>query len=112
MRNYRNLSIWEKGMEIAKETYLLAKELPNSEKYGLTSQITRSAVSIPSNIAEGCSRDTKNGFHYFMKVALGSCYELETQLTLITDLDIINDSSISLLKEKIIEEEKMINKTK
>ena len=80
MRNYKELQIWQKGIETVKEVYLFSKKLPLNEQYGLRSQITRSAVSIPSNIAEGCSRSSKKDFARFLEIALGSSYELDTQL--------------------------------
>ena len=82
MRNFRNLNIWKEGIEIVKEIYKLSQKLPSEEKFGLRSQITRAAVSIPSNIAEGCSRRTAKDFARFLDSALGSSFELETQIML------------------------------
>lgn len=93
--NYRQLKVWQVGMEIAKATYLLAAELPDSEKFGLVSQIRRSAVSIPSNIAEGTSRSSNKDFKRFLEIALGSCYELQTQLLLIQELGMGNEAQIA-----------------
>ncbi len=83
MRNFRTLNIWVEGINIVKQIYVLAASLPQEEKYGLRSQITRAAVSIPSNIAEGCSRGSDVEYKRFLEIAMGSLYELETQLTII-----------------------------
>ncbi len=75
MKNFRRLKIWEQGMEIVKKTYSLSKQLPADERFGLTSQITRAAISIPSNIAEGSSRTTGKDKKRFAEIALGSAFE-------------------------------------
>ena len=79
--------------------YLLMKTIPDEEKFGLISQIKRSAVSIPSNIAEGCAKKSNKDFSRFLEISLGSCYELETQLILCSDLELISQKTI---EEKII----------
>ncbi len=84
--NFRELNVWKKSMSLVFETYKLTRELPDVEKFGLVSQINRCAVSIPSNIAEGTSRITDKEITRFMNIAMGSAYELETQLMLITKL--------------------------
>jgi len=84
--NFRELNIWKNGMKIVKATYAVSKELPNEEKFGLTSQIQRCSVSIPSNIAEGSGRGTIKDFTNFLNISLSSSYELETQLILVNDL--------------------------
>lgn len=80
MRNFRNLEIWRSSIQLVSEIYKLTNNFPEYEKYGLVSQIRRCAVSIPSNIAEGCSRDTSKEFSRFIQIAIGSSFELETQL--------------------------------
>jgi len=90
MRDFRTLNIWKGGIAIVKQVYRLAEFLPVAEKYGLRSQICRSAVSIPSNIAEGCSRSSQVDFKRFLEIALGSSFELETQLIIIEELSIIS----------------------
>ena len=80
MRNFRELEIWKNGMKICSIVYDMIESFPDSERYGLRSQITRCAVSIPSNIAEGCSRTSELDFARFLEISLGSCYELETQM--------------------------------
>ncbi|MGV6861394.1 MAG: four helix bundle protein [Putridiphycobacter sp.] len=79
MHNFRELKVWNKAIEIVEGIYLLAKKLPESEKFTFTSQITRCSISIPSNIAEGAGRGTNKDFIRFLNMATGSCYELETQ---------------------------------
>ena len=80
--NFRELIIWKKAIDVVTSLYLLVVELPDVEKFGLKSQMSRSAVSIPSNIAEGSGRGTDKGFNRFLDIALSSSYELETQLIL------------------------------
>lgn len=99
MRNFRELDIWNLSRSLVKEIYLLMKTIPNEEKFSLISQIKRSAVSIPSNIAEGCAKKSNKDFSRFLEISLGSCYELETQLILCSDLELISEKTI---EEKII----------
>ena len=80
MNYFKEFKVWQKAIELGTETYLKSKDFPKEEIYGLTAQIRRSAVSIPSNIAEGCGRRTSKDFSNFLGVALGSAFELETQL--------------------------------
>ena len=89
MRNFRNYDIWKDSLNFVQEVYKLIKDLPSTEKYGLRSQITRSAVSIPSNIAEGAGRKSEKDFIRFLGVALGSSFELETQLIIAMNLNYI-----------------------
>jgi four helix bundle protein len=83
---YHSLLIWQKGFELSLIIYRLTKSFPDDERYGLVSQMRRSAVSIPSNIAEGYARGTKISFHQFLRIAHGSAAELETQLLLAKEL--------------------------
>jgi four helix bundle protein len=82
MNNYKELIVWQKSIDLVERVYQLAKQLPDSEKFTFTSQITRSALSIPSNIAEGAGRKSNKDFGRFLSIANGSAYELETQLIL------------------------------
>jgi len=88
MRNFRNYEVWQLGMQL---THLVYKkvQLPDNEKFGLTSQIRRATVSIPSNVAEGCSRKSDKEFVRFLEIALGSAFELETQLLICTQTELI-----------------------
>ncbi|MCA5005056.1 four helix bundle protein [Sphingobacterium bovistauri] len=80
MHKFRDLVVWQKAMDLANSVYMSTENLPVAEKFGLLSQIRRSAVSICSNIAEGAGRNTKGEFIQFLGIANGSAYELETQL--------------------------------
>jgi len=94
-------------MELTKAVYLLVTELPSDEKYGLISQIKRSSVSIPSNIAEGAGRNSNKEFKYFLSIANGSAYELQTQLILLTELNLITKEKVQPVIEVCIEIQKM-----
>ncbi|MBU3660082.1 MAG: four helix bundle protein [Flavobacteriales bacterium] len=80
--NFREIKIWQEALVLVKEVYAFTSNLPKEEKYGITSQINRSAVSIPSNIAEGSGRTSNKEFIRFLEIAISSSYELETQLIL------------------------------
>ena len=80
MRNFKQLKIWQKGFDIASKSFKLTSGFQKEEKFGIVSQITRAAVSIPSNIAEGSSRSSEKDYNRFIEIALGSSFELETQL--------------------------------
>jgi len=108
MKNFKNLKVWENGIDLVVNVYNKTKSFPKEEVYGLTSQIKRSAVSIPSNIAEGSGRGTDKDFNRFLDVALGSSFELETQLIIANRLNFLSNDSFSQLNEQIDEEQKMI----
>lgn len=100
MKDFRSLTVWQKGMTLVKLVYVLSKKLPDEEKFGLTNQIRRCAISIPSNIAEGSKRNTDKDFKQFLRIASGSAAELETQLLLIFDLYGVRDPVVDdVLKE-------------
>lgn len=80
MRNFRQYDIWLQSVDFATEVYKLTEIFPNVEKYSLTDQIRRAVVSISSNVAEGCSRESEKEFFHYVQVALGSAFEVETQL--------------------------------
>ncbi|MDT0676268.1 four helix bundle protein [Autumnicola musiva] len=107
MHNFQNLKIWQKAMDIAKKVYLLSSQFPSEEKYGLTSQIRRSAISIASNIAEGAGRNTNGEFKNFLGIANGSSNELCTQLILSYRLNLISEDKIQPVIEELIEIQKM-----
>lgn len=108
MRNFKQLKVWQNGLQIAVNSFNLVKTFPNEEKYGLSSQITWSAVSIPSNIAEGSSRSSKKDYCRFIEISLGSTFELETQLLIAQAANFGNaDLTASILKS-IDEEQKML----
>lgn len=107
--NFKKLKIWQNAMSICKEVFAVTKEFPKSELYSLTSQINRAVVSVPSNIAEGSSRSSKKDFKRFLEIALGSLFELQTQIVLANYKDYINNNEINYLEEKIEELQKMIS---
>ncbi len=109
MRNFRTLNIWLQGIQLVVDVYKLSEELPNEEKYGLKSQICRAVVSIPSNIAKGCSRPSEIEYRRFLEIALGSAFELETQLTIVQKLHMVSNGQIGNLKTCLEIEQKMIN---
>jgi four helix bundle protein len=99
MHNFKNLKIWQKSRELVKEVFLLTRDFPAEEKFGLTSQILRSAYSIPSNIAEGSGRNSNREFSRFLDIALGSAFELETQLILASDIHYLSEEKLQLLQD-------------
>ncbi len=109
MKNYKKLKVWQTAIEIVKEVYILNGLLPDSEKYGLRNQITRAAVSIPSNIAEGSSRQSDKDYKRFLEMALGSLFELQTQLIILIEIGMINSSQLDNLFTLITAEQKMIH---
>jgi four helix bundle protein len=109
MKNFRKLNIWQNGISIVKMTYRIVELLPETEKYGLRSQMCRAAVSVPSNIAEGCSRNSDSDFRRFLDIAQGSLFELETQLIIVEELKFVKENEAKLLIDLIQKEERMIN---
>ena len=105
---FKRLRIWDYGMDIVDKVYLLTRELPDEEKYGLKSQMRRCAISIPSNIAEGAGKSSDKDFARFLEIALGSSYELETQLLICQRQKLLSDEPIELLLSLIDEEQRML----
>lgn len=101
MRNFRELEIWKESMSLTREIYTHTGQFPKAEQFGLISQIRRSSISIPSNIAEGCSRFSQKEFTRFLEVALGSLFELETQITLSKEIGCLEESKFERLCSKI-----------
>jgi four helix bundle protein len=101
VKRFKDLRIWQKGIEIVSDIYILTKKFPKKELYGLTSQIRRSAVSIPSNIAEGFRRYHNKEYKQFLYIALGSCAELETQIAIARMLKYITEEKETELIEKL-----------
>ena len=108
IHNFRELIAWQKAMELTKKVYLLTKAFPADERYGLISQIQRAVVSIPSNIAEGAGRPTQKELVHFLSFALGSAYELETELLLAGDLNYITQEASTQINEDIVEVQKLV----
>ena len=101
--------IWQKSRKLVKQIYILSKAFPKSEIYGLTSQIRRCSVSVPSNIAEGFQRHSKKEYLQFLYISYGSLAELETQLVLARDLNYLTLKETELILENVVTIQKMIN---
>lgn len=101
IHNFRKIEVWKDSMELTKSVYKIISEIPNEERFGLKSQISRCSVSIPSNIAEGSGRSTDKDFAHFLSMSLGSSYELETQLILLQDIFQIDCEKIILDCHKV-----------
>ena len=108
MKNFKQLRIWQKGMEIAVDAFSLIRQFPKEEKYSFSSQTTRAAVSIPSNIAEVSSRSSEKDYNRFLEHSLGSCYELETQMLIAEKVNYGESSVRSQILEGLCEEQKML----
>ena len=108
MRNFKQLLIWQKGFQIAIKSYRVVSSFPKEEKYAISSQITRAAVSIPSNIAEGSSRTSMKDYNRFLEISLGSTFELETQLLIAEAVNFGEKEKRDDLLKEIDEEQKMI----
>jgi len=109
MHNFKKLNIWLNAMSLAKDVYHITSNFPKEEKFGLVSQINRCCISVPSNIAEGSSRSSNKEFSHYIKIALGSLFELETQIILSGEFKIVNDKDLNLLLDKISTLQKMLN---
>jgi four helix bundle protein len=109
MRNFRNLLMWKKAMRIAHDVYIFSKSLPAKEVYGIRSQITRAAVPMPPNIAEGCSRKSNREFAHLPEIALGSSFELETQILMCESLNLREISKENTIPESLSDFQKMLN---
>ena len=101
MQDYHKLTVWTKSLELVKDIYQITTAFPKTEFYGLSNQIQRAAVSIPSNIAEGSSRSSKNDYIRFLEIALGSAYEVETQLRISKELNYISENTFNSILDKI-----------
>jgi four helix bundle protein len=108
-KNYRDLIAWQKAMDLATIAYEISRKLPRDERYGLTSQIRRAVVSIPSNIAEGHARRSTKEFLHYLSVALGSLAESETQFLLSVRLEYLTDAEIADFLELASEVGRIIN---
>jgi len=107
-RDYHDLLVWQKGMALAKQIYTLTQPSPDTEKFGLMTQMRRAAVSVPSNIAEGQAHYTTGEFIQFLSHAVGSVSELDTQLTLSIDLGFCSDVKAQQARSLILELRRMI----
>lgn len=108
MRNFKELRIWQKGMDVAVNCFNLTEDFPKEEKFGLSVQITRAGVSIPSNIAEGSSRSSEKEYARFIEISLGSSYELETQLLIAQRMSYGKQALLSQTLIDVNDEQKML----
>jgi len=109
MHNFKDLRVWQKAVELVVMVYEVTKNFPQSERYNLTSQMQRAATSIPSNIAEGCGRGSNPAFKQFLGIALGSSYELETQIILSHRLGLLSSEEHDTLTSQVTEVQRMLN---
>ncbi len=109
MRNHKDLIVWQKSIVLVKEIYEVSSSFPKEEIYGITSQMRRAAVSIPSNIAEGYGRGYEKELIHFLYVALGSASELETQLIICKDIAYLNEEAFDRLNSLNIEIVRMLS---
>jgi four helix bundle protein len=110
MHNFKELIVWKKSRILCSDMYILTSKFPSDEKFGITNQLRRAVVSIPSNIAEGSSRNSNKDFSRFLEIALGSAYEIETQILISFDLGFITKSELDEMTLKIEEIIKMVSK--
>ena len=106
---FKKLGVWKKGVELAKKIFLITKGFPKEEQYGITSQIRRASVSVPSNIAEGSQKGTDKEFARYILISKGSLAELETQLILSEDFEYITNEKLNDLSLNISELQKMLH---
>ena len=97
MHRFKDLEIWKISRVLCSSIYEATKDFPQEEKFGITNQMRRASVSIPSNIAEGASRKSNKDFCRFLEIAIGSCYELETQLIISNDLGFLEQNRLEAL---------------
>lgn len=109
MEDYRDLIVWQRSMELVKEVYALTKRLPKEETFALSNQLRRAVVSIPSNIAEGYGRNSKQDYLRFLNIARGSKNEVETQLQICLMLDYLRPEAIAEAQAVCTEVGKMLN---
>ena len=109
IKSYKDLIAWQKGIDLVTAVYKILEKFPKEEKFGLISQISRSCTSIPANIAEGWGRDSDQNFIYYLKIAKGSLYELETHLIISKNINYIAEKTLKDLQIKIEEISKIIN---
>lgn len=108
MKNFKELRVWQKGMDIAASCFGLVNEFPSRKRFGLSGQITRAALSILSNIAEGSSRSSLKEYSRFLEISLGSCFEWETQLLISQRVGYGNQLIITNTLIEVREEQKML----
>ncbi len=109
IKNYRDLIVWQKAMVLVNKVYKISTEFPEQEKYALTSQLRRSVVSVPSNIAEGYGRRSSGDYIRFLNIAMGSLYEMQTQLEIALNQNYSKKEAFDILYEDSREVERMLS---
>ncbi len=109
MNSYRDLIVWQKSIDLVTLVYKMTSSFPKEEKYSLTSQLKRSAISVPSNIAEGYGRKYTKEYSRFLQIARGSLYELQTQLEISKNVGFVNSIELKPIESLCLEIEKMLN---
>ncbi|MGB1318389.1 MAG: four helix bundle protein [Flavobacteriales bacterium] len=108
MRNYKELTVWQRSMEMISSAYAITNSLPNTEKFGIISQLNRAAVSVACNIAEGSSRTSQKDFKRFLEISLGSAYECETLILASIKVGLVAESDVSQIQSQLTEIQKML----
>lgn len=108
MSNFRDLLVWQKSMIFVTKIYNTTKKFPKEEQFGITSQIRRSAISIPSNISEGLGRNSNKDYLRFLNIAIGSLFELQTQLEISKNIEYLTEEEFNTLYENSREIERML----
>ncbi|MFD3002164.1 four helix bundle protein [Pontibacter toksunensis] len=109
MHNFKELRVWKEGIILAKLVYESSAQFPQEEKFGLKSQVNRAAVSVPSNIAEGAGRGSNKEFAQFLRIALGSAFEIETQMILAEAFGFVTEVDNKRLMQQLMDVQKMLN---
>lgn len=109
MRNFRNYEVWQKAIRLSKDVYLLTESFPEKEKFALTNQVQRAAVSVASNIAEGSSRNSEVKFVRYLEIAMGSSFEVETQLIISHEIGYIHKDTLDQEVKKLHTLQKQLN---
>jgi four helix bundle protein len=109
MQDYRNLKVWQKAHLLVLEIYQVTSRFPRSERFGLTAQLKRAAISVPSNIVEGSARDSAKEFLRFLRIAFGSCSEVEYQVFLAADLGYLSPRDYEKIYTQVGEVKRMLN---
>ncbi|MCF8275375.1 MAG: four helix bundle protein [Flavobacteriales bacterium] len=108
MRNYKELSVWQRSMEMSASAYVITKNLPAAEKFGIVSQLNRAAVSVACNIAEGSARSSDKEFKRFLEISLGSAYECETLILTCVKVELITEADSEEFRSLLTEVQKML----
>lgn len=108
MHNFRELKVWKISIQFSKLIFTITKVFPSEHKFGTANQMFRCAVSIPSNIAEGCGRKSNNELKQFISISIGSAFELETQIIIAKEVDLISQEQYEILETQIKEIQRML----